>query len=86
MRIGIDFDNTIANYDCVFRKIAIKYNLISKNWHGNKQQLKKEILKKKNIEVWKRLQGLVYGRYMYLAKVEKGVESFLLKSNLGICD
>ena len=82
MRIGIDFDNTIANYDSVFWRIAVKYRLIKKDWHGNKELLRKKIIKDKNEEAWKKLQGLVYGKYMHLAELSPGFTNFLLKSRL----
>ena len=82
MRIGIDFDNTIANYDGVFWRIAVKYELIKKDWHGNKELLRKKIIKDKNEEAWKKLQGLVYGKYMHLAELSPGFTNFLLKSRL----
>ena len=80
LRIGIDFDNTIANYDDVFSHVAQKFKLINTKWHGDKTELKKKIIKEKNVEVWKKLQGQVYGRYMHLAKVSYGFENFILKS------
>ena len=43
MRIGIDFDNTIANYDEFFCKVAFNNKLIKKDWSGNKQALRKKI-------------------------------------------
>ena len=82
LRIGIDFDNTIVNYDSAFKKIAAQYKYISKNWDGNKQQLRNEIIKKDSVETWKKLQGLVYGKYIYLAKLNEGIEKFLIKSKL----
>ena len=82
MRIGIDFDNTIANYDEVFCKVAFNNKLIKKDWSGNKQALRKKIIKDKNEEVWKKLQGLVYGKYMHLAKLSEGFINFLFKSKL----
>ncbi len=80
LRVGIDFDNTIANYDDVFSHVAYKLKLINKKWHGNKSDLKKKIIKEKNIEIWKKLQGQVYGKYMHLAKVSTGFENFIIKS------
>lgn len=80
LRVGIDFDNTIANYDDVFSQVAQKLKLINTKWHGDKTELKKKIIKEKNVEVWKKLQGQVYGRYMHLAKVTFGFEDFILKS------
>ena len=83
LRVGIDFDNTIANYDDVFSYVAYKLKLINKRWHGNKSDLKKKIIKEKNIELWKKLQGQVYGKYMHLAKVSTGFENFIIKSKKG---
>ena len=40
MRIGIDLDNTIVNYDHVFKSIAYKNKLINKN--RTKSSLKNE--------------------------------------------
>ena len=47
LRVGIDFDNTIANYDDVFSHVAYKLKLINKKWHGNKSDLKKKNYKRK---------------------------------------
>ena len=76
MRIGIDFDNTIVNYDEVFKKVALQLSLIKKDWNGTKQELRKKIIREKNEEVWKKLQGLVYGKYMHLAKISDGFINF----------
>ena len=53
MKIGIDFDNTIACYDKVFINLAIKLKLISKfSDIDNKTDLKEFILSnKRNINV-----------------------------------
>ena len=82
IRIGIDFDNTIVNYDKVFQKLATKFKLIKSNWFGTKQELRKKIIRERNEATWMKLQGLAYGRYMHLAEINKGVESFLLQSKL----
>ena len=34
MNIGIDFDNTIVQYDDLFKKIAIEERLIKESWDG----------------------------------------------------
>ena len=34
MKIGIDFDNTIARYDSSFRRTAIATQLITEEWGG----------------------------------------------------
>ena len=83
MRIGIDFDNTISNYDDVLYKTAIKEKYISKNSHFlQKNQIKKEIIKKgKSLNNWKKLQGLIYGQYMLQAQLNSGFANFVKLSN-----
>ena len=40
MRIGLDFDNTLAKYDHVFAAEARLEKLVPAKWHGNKKQLR----------------------------------------------
>ena len=44
MLIGLDFDNTIANYDSVFKEICFQYDLLEDGWQGTKKELKQIIL------------------------------------------
>lgn len=82
MRIGIDFDNTIVNYDLLFQYLAKKYNLVDNNWKGRKKELRKLLVSKKNgVFLWKKLQGKAYGKYMNLAVTNKGIENFLNRTN-----
>lgn len=79
MRIGIDFDNTIASYDLVFRKIAYQEGYISKEWEGGKKKLRDYLRKLPNGEnIWMRIQGQVYGKYMHRAQIIPGIANFLL--------
>lgn len=77
MIIGIDLDNTIINYDNAFYVVAKKNKFIKKILKKrNKENLKKIIsLKSKN--QWTKLQGLVYGKYIRYAKLNKFFISFL---------
>ena len=43
MRIGIDFDNTIAAYDHVFLKAAKEWDLLPSEFAGNKTQIRDTI-------------------------------------------
>lgn len=63
MRIGIDFDNTLVNYDKIFKSIAQKMGLADT---GNaKAMIKTHFLGIDNgISQWKELQALVYGEYI----------------------
>jgi len=82
MRIGIDFDNTIANYDNVFKFAAIEEKLISKKWRGTKTSLKNKIIDKHSIIEWQKLQGQVYGRLINKAKLFSGLKRFLIRCSI----
>ena len=80
MRIGIDLDNTIVNYNSSILNLAIKLGYVPLGWKGNKLETKKYLLAKTNgQENWNRLQGQIYGPYMKKAKVFDGFLQFLNK-------
>ena len=57
MRLGLDFDNTLAAYDLVFASLAVKRELISTDWSGTKTDLRDLIRSKPGGEIeWKKLQ------------------------------
>ena len=79
MLIGLDFDNTIANYDSLFIEIGFQYGLVKEDWQGNKQDLKDLVfLLPDGHETWMRIQGRVYGEFMHKAELMPGVANFLL--------
>ena len=60
MRIGIDFDNTIACYDDTFNEIAVDLQLLPSHIHRDKQQVKADLLKRPGgMKNWQKLQGQV---------------------------
>jgi hypothetical protein len=78
MRIGIDFDNTIADYDHVFRLAAQREGLVGGAFEGGKQAVRDAILTlDRGEERWRRLQGRIYGAFMHEARPVDGVERFL---------
>lgn len=78
MRIGIDFDNTLARYDLVFTKLAQEWGLIRLDEIKTKHELRQHVCQKKNGElVWQRLQGEVYGLRMQEAEQFIGEDQFL---------
>ena len=80
MRIGIDFDNTIACYDDIFNEIAIDMQLLPSHRDRDKQQVKADLLKHPGgMKNWRRLQGQVYGRFINKATIFPGLGSFLLR-------
>ena len=83
LKIGIDFDNTIVNYDGLFSKVAKKLKLDLNSYPSKKELIKKEIFKKKNgLKIWQRLQGKVYGEFISHAKIFDGLKKFIIHSNL----
>ena len=80
MRIGLDFDNTLARYDHVFIAEARSEKLVSAKWHGKKTQLRDFLLSAQDGEMlWQKLQGRVYGPNMLQAKLFPGVAQFLIR-------
>ena len=81
LRIGLDFDNTLACYDSVFIEQAKRLNQLPENWSGTKQSIKTELLKAPDGQrLWQRLQGQVYGPAMESAVLFSGVSSFLIRA------
>ncbi len=81
MIIGIDLDNTIVRYETSFREVALAEGFISGSWKGNgKTELRDHVRSQPDGEAtWMKLQGRVYGKFMYRAEMMPGVAKFLLK-------
>lgn len=78
MRIGIDFDNTLACYDPVFTRLAQERGLIGPDEQGTKQGLRQLIRRKENGELlWQQIQGEAYGLRMQEAEQFIGEDQFL---------
>ena len=63
IKIGIDFDNTIVNYDTLFHQEGLKQNILNGNsYHNSKNRLKKILISKNKEAEWTAIQGKVYGK------------------------
>ena len=83
LRIGLDFDNTIANYDQAFPEVAriLGYETNNLNATLNKRDLKLKLLKQPDGDTaWQKVQGLVYGKFIDLASLYHGVYEFVLRA------
>jgi hypothetical protein len=80
MRIGIDFDNTIACYDGVFHKAALQQGLIPAKLSGSKNAVRDYLNGSGRKDDFTRLQGHVYGSRMDLVACYPGVETFLAQA------
>ena len=78
MRIGIDFDNTIACYSSVFADVGRDLKLLPPHFSGDKEVVKSLLLNADQGEQsWMTIQGQVYGAYIDHATVFDGLEAFL---------
>ena len=83
MRIGIDFDNTIAYYDGLCAALAAEQGLIPKGEASTKAEVKRMLLEsKEGMAKWQRLQGQMYGPYMKEADLYPCFLRFLFRCEL----
>ena len=75
--IGIDFDNTMINYDDVFLNRAMGLNLIIADTNKNKKELRDRIRLLPDGEIiWQKMQAFVYGHGIAGACLNEGVADF----------
>ena len=81
MRIGIDFDNTIADYDDVFLLAAKRERLVGEAFVGGKLAVREAVRAlDRGEERWMRLQGRIYGAFMPQARPVKGIRRFFSRA------
>jgi hypothetical protein len=86
-RIGIDLDNTLINYDRVFRTFAQERGLIDADFAGGKDEVRQAIRALADGELaWQRLQGAVYGRGVRDAVLFEGADVFLQRARERGCE
>ncbi len=75
--IGVDFDNTIVDYDDLMYNIAFKWGLIDANIGKNKKLIRDAIRRLPEGEThWQRLQVMSYGHKMQEARLMENVKEF----------
>jgi hypothetical protein len=78
IRVGLDFDNTIACYDQAFRECAKSLSFIPVGQATSKQEIKQTILGLADGDFkWQQVQGQVYGKFISHAALFPGVAEFL---------
>lgn len=83
MRIGIDFDNTIAGYDRAFVSLAVEQGMMSPGIANTKTEVRDFLRAQDGGEQeWQRLQGRVYGAEMGRANLMAGVDAFFVEARL----
>jgi hypothetical protein len=77
MRIGIDFDNTLANYDGVFYRVAAERRLITCGLPYDKTSVRDHLRARGRDADFTLLQGNVYGTRMDLVALYPGAREAL---------
>lgn len=73
MIIGLDFDNTIVNYDGVFHRVAVEKGLVPPETPVSKNAVRDTLRARDAEDAWTELQGYVYGCRMRDADCFPGV-------------
>ena len=76
MRIGVDFDNTIAGYDRLFAAVSVEHGFLSEPPAGGKKEIRDKVRALHGDEAWQDLQAQAYGRRMSEAEMFRGVTRF----------
>ena len=80
MRIGVDFDNTIAKYDRLFADLAVERGLVATPPKGGKTAVRDAVRALPNgDEEWQRLQAQAYGPRMAEADLSAGFSRFVAR-------
>ncbi len=75
--IGVDFDNTIINYDELMYNLALERGLIDSHIKKQKKSIRDQIRSLPEGEkAWQHLQASVYGHKIREAQLIAGVDFF----------
>jgi len=76
MRIGVDFDNTIAGYDRLFAALSVELGFFAEPPAGGKKEVRDQVRAAFGDEAWQDLQAKAYGQRMSEAEMFHGVTRF----------
>jgi len=76
MIIGIDFDNTIIDYNNLFYEAGLSLGVLPDHAECTKKEIREYLIGIGREEDWTRIQGLVYGDFIRKAHVMEGFSSF----------
>lgn len=80
MRVGVDFDNTLACYDGLFHRIACEKRLIDPATPASKTMVRDALRAAGKEQDWIALQGLAYGRCIGEAPAFDGALAFFTQA------
>lgn len=74
--VGVDFDNTIVNYQDIFHRVAYEWKVIPPELPSSKKAVRDHLRDAGLEDKWTLLQGYVYGCRMQEASMYPGVREF----------
>jgi hypothetical protein len=78
LRIGIDLDNTLINYDRLFHKVSVERLLVPADFAGTKRDIRDRIRLSPDGEIqWQLVQAHVYGPAIAGASAAEGSLDFI---------
>jgi hypothetical protein len=83
MILGIDFDNTIIDYDNLFYRAGLSLGVLPDGPVLDKKTIRSLLVENGRENDWIRIQGLVYGKCIQAARVMEGFSSFLGQCQTG---
>ena len=75
--IGVDFDNTLINYDFLIHDLAVEKGLITGDFPMQKKNISEHIRRVHGDLKWQEIQAIMYGERITSAQLTKGVPNFL---------
>jgi hypothetical protein len=76
--VGVDFDNTIINYDELLHTVAVERNLIPPDLRKSKRAIRDYIRQLPQGEIeWQKVQAVVYGVRIREARLIQGFRNFV---------
>ena len=77
LTIGIDFDNTLANYSGVFYQVGVELGWLPENIGKSKSSVKQYFFDQNQHDKWTELQGVVYGNEIHRAQLYQGAKEVI---------
>ena len=79
MKVGVDFDNTLIDYDDLMYDVALRRDLVDNSIPRSKKGIRDAIRGLPNGEIeWQKVQGEVYGPRIMDARLIDGVLDFFI--------
>ena len=73
IKLGVDFDNTLINYDALFKKVAFEKKLVPHDFPKSKSLIRNYLIEHDQGNTFTMLQGEIYGPRIFEASQSEGM-------------